>query len=93
MKGFVLGAERVCERILVASPATVTPFSFRRTSAFPSHRKAVRARIRRGFLRGIEECVGSFAPSSECRLAEIGRERREVMLGQRIELRGLERTC
>src|ERR1043165_4938281 len=54
------------------------------------HRHAVRARVGRGLLRRIDESLAHLGVHAlQCRLAEIDRERREVVLGQRIELGGL----
>src|SRR3954471_8641006 len=56
--------------------------------AFDRH--AVRARIGGGFLRGVDEGVARLRVHAlEGRLGKIDRERREVVLGERVELRGL----
>src|ERR1044071_7496769 len=53
-------------------------------------RHAVRARVGGGFLRGVDEGIAQLGVHPlERRLAEIDRERREVVLGQSVELRGL----
>src|SRR5262249_35271604 len=53
-------------------------------------RHAVRARIRSGLLRRIDEGVAHLGVHALVgRLAEVDRERREVVFGQAVELGGL----
>src|SRR5712671_5304456 len=54
-------------------------------------RHSVRAGVGGGFLRGVDERVAQLAVHAlERGLAEVDRERRKVVLGQRIEFRRLE---
>ena len=89
MKLSVCGSTRLRNASLSHS-TMVTPLSARFFERFLLHLEPVGAGIGRGLLGGVEEAFAQLRIHPvERRFAEIGRERREIMLRQRVVLRGL----